>query len=270
MRIVKEKVVNELSSRIIEKSGARLSAFHWHEKYEICCVVKNSSRFLVDGKVIEADEGDLITINERIVHRFLTCENDSYIRIIQFPYRIILNSNIKIKPLKAHIPSEEIKKIPDLKPRLDSLFEILDQERAAQYADENPFFMSLLLSLYLLLMRNFAEEQNSCAPKKDRAEFYKIAEYVNSNFKEDINVNIISANLYIPRKRLAAIFKRYSGMGLSDYINSLRVKNVNELINEGYNITEAALESGFQCIRTFNNVYKSYIGMTPTEYINQK
>ena len=38
---------------------------------------------------------------------------------------------------------------------------------------------------------------------------------------------------------------------------------------EGMSITEAALESGFQSVRTFNNSYKEYMGMTPTEYIKK-
>ena len=47
-------------------------------------------------------------------------------------------------------------------------------------------------------------------------------------------------------------------------------KNANMLMDLGYGISEAALESGFQNLRTFNEAYKKHMNMTPSEYINNK
>lgn len=58
-------------------------------------------------------------------------------------------------------------------------------------------------------------------------------------------------------------------MGLNEYINGIRIKNANRLMVEGQSITEAALDSGFQSVRTFNYAYKEQMGMTPTEYIKK-
>lgn len=55
-------------------------------------------------------------------------------------------------------------------------------------------------------------------------------------------------------------------MGLNEYIYSLRIKKANDLMNQGYSVTDAALQSGFQSIRTFNNIYKKVCGMTPSDY----
>mgnify|MGYP006360708079 CR=1 FL=1 len=45
-------------------------------------------------------------------------------------------------------------------------------------------------------------------------------------------------------------------MSLNDYINSLRLAKAGSLIEKGMKITEAALESGFQSLKTYNNVKK--------------
>ena len=83
---------------------------------------------------------------------------------------------------------------------------------------------------------------------------------------EDININSLSNKLFLPRGRLSAIFTKYSGTSLNEYMNSLRIQNANILLKQGYTITEAAMESGFQSIRTFNNVYKKITGITPSDY----
>ena len=64
------------------------------------------------------------------------------------------------------------------------------------------------------------------------------------------------------------MFFKYSGETLKQYLNTIRVKNANALMDSGYSITESALESGFQNVRTFNEVYRKIMGITPTEYVN--
>ena len=79
--------------------------------------------------------------------------------------------------------------------------------------------------------------------------------YVNEHFKEDITVKSIAETLYMDRGRLSRLFLKYSGISLNDYINTLRLTEAVRLIDAGLKITDAALESGFQTVRTFNNVY---------------
>ena len=98
----------------------------------------------------------------------------------------------------------------------------------------------------------------------------QIVEYINEHFKEEISVSSISNELYLSRGRLADVFKKYSGVSITEYINSLRINNANYMLMHGSTATEAALESGFASVRTFNNVYKSVMNMTPSEYVKKK
>ena len=241
--------------------------FHWHENIEICRVIKNNCRFRIDGKIIEACEGDIVFIGEKVIHQFLIDKHDTHIQIAQLSPKVLFNAGHKPSPIKAHISTNELFNDTKINDNTDALFNILQQECRAKTIDENPFMNSIAVSLYLLLQRHFPEP---CPEKKsDRNEFYKITDYINDHFCENINVNSLAKEFYISRTKLSRIFKKYSGTGINEYLNTLRIKNANHLISNGTSITDAALSSGFSSIRTFNNAYKIIIGSSPSEHLKK-
>ena len=240
---------------------------HWHELYELCQVVKNKCGFIVDGETVSASEGDIIAINENVVHQFLIDESDTHIRICQFPLKLVLSFKSGVVPLKAHIKAEEIRAVEGLEEKIDMIFSLMEQEKREKNIAENPFIHSLATSLYFLLERHFAETSGSFSQNRDRKDFYKIVEYVNEHYIEDITVELVAKKLYFTRGKITSLFKKYAGESLNGYANQLRIKRANSLLLGGMSVTDAALESGFQTVRTFNNVYKQIMGMPPSEYI---
>jgi xylan 1,4-beta-xylosidase len=56
-------------------------------------------------------------------------------------------------------------------------------------------------------------------------------------------------------------------MSFTEFLNSYRLDAALALLTEtDKDITEIALESGFQSIRSFNEYFKSRIGTTPVKY----
>ena len=267
MEIKREHVDYEIISRTVEKNPVD-SDFHWHENMEIVHLIDEPGKFLVDGRIIEANPGDIVVIKDQSVHRFML-EKFTLVRIIQFRLKILLNREITIKAIRSHIKAEDIDSVPGLREKLNKLFELMDKEYRTSDASENMFFQYITVSMYILLMKHFAEDENYNSSKRDRKEFYRITEYVNEHFKEEINATIIGQKLFISRSYATMLFLKFSGIGLNEYIRSLRVKYANQLIIDGVSITQAALESGFQCVRTFNNAYKAEMGTTPTEYMKK-
>lgn len=265
MKISREKTVKEISCQF-SRFDKSYGLFHWHENIEICQVLNKSCDFLIDGEVIKADEGDIVVINGHTVHRFLVGEDGVFIKIFQISPKALLNTNMSIKSIRRHITAEEIRHIPEFQKRFDDLIKIVEQDGGAATARENCFMQSISAAIYFLLMQNFADNSEVKTKKESRI-FFEIVEYVNMNFTEDISVSLIAEKMYMQRGKVGNIFLKYSGMTLNDYLNTVRIKNVNKMLDIGVSITEAAMESGFQNVRTLNNVYKKITGITPTEYI---
>lgn len=268
MEIIQEKTVVELSFAT-KYFDVGESNFHWHKNYELLYLPEKSCDFWVDGEVIRANKGDIIAIEEHIVHKFLAQSHSTPVLIMQFQPKILLNTNVSTFPLRTHISAQEIEDIPQLNQKIDSLLSLATDEESVPDTNDNLFLQSLFVTLYLLLMRYFPSSKIHSASRKDRIDFYQITEFVNENFAENINIKELSSILFMSKRRISSLFAKYTGTSLNDYINQLRIKNANKLLDSGSSVTEAAFASGFQCIRTFNNVYKEQMNITPSEYIKK-
>ena len=266
MQIIHEQSRSDMCSRVRTYHGD-YHPFHWHERYEIFQVLTHSCRFLVDGQTIHARQGDILAINSQAVHRLMVDDGQTQVRVIQFPLSILLHTGAEIRPLRPHITHAELEAHPQLQEALERILPIMDREHSQRQSQSSAILQSLCAALYLLLMRHFAAEEPLGAADDERMEFYKAADFANRHYTSNLNIQIMAGRLYIPRARLAKLFRKYAGIGLNEYINTLRIRHANELLMAGSPVTQAAIESGFQSIRTFNQVYKDQTGMTPTEYI---
>lgn len=269
MEIYREPKHTDFACRTMIYKQASHSRFHWHEKIEICQIFTDGCSFYIDGEIINTSAGDIVVMGEYEIHRFLIEKAGAKLRLCQFPVSILMNSGAVVKPLRKHITKEEFSKSPNLYQTITTIFDLIEQEAPGISESENTYIRHLSASLYFLLMRHFATPNPTTALKSTRQEFYKITEYINSHYTEDINIESVASKLFIPRGRLSKIFSKYAETDVNTYINSLRINMVNELLKHGENITDAAFESGFQSMRTFNNTYKKIMDMTPSEYIKK-
>jgi YesN/AraC family two-component response regulator len=94
-----------------------------------------------------------------------------------------------------------------------------------------------------------------------------IVEYIEENFKKPLTLRDISVHLGYDYCYLSKSFNCLFSMPFNDYINTIRIDCATELLSStAMSITEIAMESGFQSIRSFNNVFQKKIGMTPAEF----
>ncbi len=205
---------------------------------------------------------------EHSVHRFIP-NTESYITVCQFPISILLSSGITVTPLKMHISAKEMDAVPDLNENLGVLFKLLEEQEISVKSEDNPYFRSLCAALYFLLMKHFPAQDSSTLNKRQRQEFYRIAEYINRHFAENINVSSIADALCISRGTVSDIFSKYAEESVNSYVNSLRINHSNKLLESGSTISNAAFESGFSSLRTFNYAYKREMGVTPSEYLKK-
>jgi AraC-like DNA-binding protein len=262
MEIFHEKGQREVTLRYAV-FGERSKRFHWHERIEL--VIPRDAPFsvLADGERYEVKQGDVILIGKNKIHAFATRDGDAGVLLAQFPYRLLLRGDTLPQDVRVVIRAEEIAADAELSAEFFALYDLLVRELDSGRDPANPFTLSLFSALYFLLMRHFAVSDDTGREKKEKEDFYRVVSYVNDHFTEAVTVGSVAKALYIDRGKLSRLFSVFAGVSLTDYINSLRIARAGELIKAGRPITEAALDSGFQSVRTFHDVYRRMTGTTP-------
>lgn len=85
-----------------------------------------------------------------------------------------------------------------------------------------------------------------------------------------LTINDLGEKVSIPPRYLSQIINESLGKNFFDFVNSYRVEEAKQMLqdssNSRFNILELLFEVGFNTKSVFNRVFKSHTGMTPTEY----
>lgn len=94
-----------------------------------------------------------------------------------------------------------------------------------------------------------------------------ISDYVANHYQKKITLSQIAEELGYNYCYLSKAFHKLFRMSFSNYVNTYRFNKVCELLIEtDLPITDIAIESGFQSIRNFNEIFSQMAGMPPGTY----
>jgi AraC-like DNA-binding protein len=86
----------------------------------------------------------------------------------------------------------------------------------------------------------------------------------------DLTIHDISSDLDIPRHYLTQVINGLLGKNFYTFINEYRIEAVKKLLvderYEKYTLTSIAFEAGFSSKSSFNSIFKTSTGMTPTQF----
>jgi transcriptional regulator GlxA family with amidase domain len=98
-------------------------------------------------------------------------------------------------------------------------------------------------------------------------EINKIQNWLESNFKETINLDKLSGVGNIGKKTLMRRFKKATGETPLSYLQKLRIENAKRLLeSKRLSFSEVTWEVGYSDVSSFHKVFKVETGLTPIEY----
>ena len=98
----------------------------------------------------------------------------------------------------------------------------------------------------------------------------QVEEYVAVNYTDvNLGVSLIADQFNINPSQLSRSFKKHKGIGLLDYIHSVRIEHIKELLAGNMTINDIALRTGYYNSLAMIRVYKRYEQVTPGKYREQ-
>lgn len=110
-------------------------------------------------------------------------------------------------------------------------------------------------------------ESGKHAQSRHKQVIERIHEFIQANLNKDTSLSSISEAVFLHPVYISKIYKKMTGMNISDYILHIRMeKAVLLLASPDYKMKDIAQRVGYQSDQYFIRAFKKYYGMTPSNY----
>lgn len=263
--------------KVERKHGYSMHKFHVHHKYEIYYELTGTRQYFIEDSAYVVKAGDIILIGPDQFHATANIGDDPNSRIVMnFSEDYIAEATRAFPDIDffSFLAEPENHLLTDLHGKDQFLIEQTMEAMVTMYNSDDPSKRArckLLLPVLLLHMKQILEA------RKDNEIAYPaptvnplIADaqrYVAEHYKEDLSLQGIADTLFISPYHLSRIFKKHVGIGIVDYIKSIRIKAAqNLLVNTSDSITLVSDKCGFSSAAHFRRAFKEITGFSPQKY----
>lgn len=160
-----------------------------------------------------------------------------------------------------------------LRTKLTTLFESMTAEFAGQGFGRDVHLLSILLTQLVMLLR-WEESQGinigGESLEMDWQPIFKALEYLREHHAEPVYAKDVARAAGINESRLKILFRLALNLSWVKYLQGYRIHRAAALLSEGrLNVTEAALEVGFDSLSHFNETFHSFMGVSPKSFVRK-
>lgn len=257
--------------------GFNMPMFHIHHKYEIYYAVNGTRRYFIEDSAYTVNSGDLILIGVNQPHktesvgdtpssRIVLNFSDDYLSEIYqtFPnvdFSSFLNT---CNHLLTGLTTQQQFSISHVLHRLLLLEEHEDDAAKAE--------SRLLFASFLLLLKELVESkvQANVPATNINPIVVEAQKYIVEHYAEELTLQSVANALFISPYHLSRLFRKHVGIGIIEYVKSIRIKKAQEfLLTKNLSISIIGEISGFNSAANFRRVFKEITGYTPQKYRQQ-
>ncbi len=231
---------------------------HIHTHLEMVFLKKGEALTLCDQKENRLSAGDIFLAFPNQIHAYRTKgEIEGYVMIFSAELTPQLH-----KLLSGRLPSNPVIPAALLPEGVEEKLAYILEEKKSGDPYRKLAALGEFLAFLSLVLPHFDYEEDS----GDYDSMQKILTYLAEHFSEEITLESISARLFLNKYYISRLFRKRMDMTFHDFLSFLRVNRACELLQNNGSITQAALDSGFSSVRTFNRVFRNVMGKTPAQY----
>ena len=128
-----------------------------------------------------------------------------------------------------------------------------------------------LLTHHLFAPNNFETPEPFCSKIKraDRVRSERCISWLKQHLDHALNLNALAKSIGCAPHYLSRQFKKSTGMTLKQKHRALRIDHAASLLQDGdFNVTEAALEVGYNSLSHFSKAFLEEKGQLPSEFLS--
>jgi AraC-like DNA-binding protein len=237
---------------------------HSHDYYVICLIERGLQSFLHQGTKHFTPPGGVILINPGAVHTGEAADEHGFEMLCLYPTVSHMQTSLgELTGAFGSIPFfSEV--------RVDQPW-AADSIRALHRALTIDADSLESASRFVWTMAQFVKLFADARPVElklhpERRAIRQACHYIEERYAEGINLTQLAEHVSLSPYYLLRTFRAQMGMPPYAYLESLRVRHAQRLIEKGKPLAEVALEVGFSSQSHLTNRFKQIIGVTPGQY----
>ncbi|MEK3882615.1 AraC family transcriptional regulator [Paenibacillus sp. PL2-23] len=254
---------------------------HLHDHFELVYVHEGSGKFFIDRALYDKLPGDLFLIPGNTIHQAFPDADRPIVSTAVFFAPALVAADVfddrysllqcfdiarKRKSYRLALPETVLPKL------LSSLSRIHDE-----MTNKPPGYCTAgrlaLCDMLLELNRSLIWPAEQTVPD-DRGGpdwLLEALRFIDDNLRGSVGLSELASLAAVSPPHFSRVFKSWTGMNVTDYVNAKRVIRAKELLlHTDYGIHVIAEECGFDSLPHFHRVFRSLAGVTPGQFRKQR
>lgn len=251
---------------------------HAHPQYEIGYIHSGACGYMLGGRKIVVESGDLILLSGLATHGLYASERGMVSSKLIFDAHL---AQLFHSSLIAGNPLEPFQRIRNARIRLDKsekeeferILTQVNRFHATQHQSPTQFNRMLVAFFDLLLFvgaqYGMAEvDRPSPSAEKERLA-QQIVDFIERHFADELRLEMMEAEFYISKYHLSRTFREVTGMSIFEYLCYKRIEQAKLLLREASGeqaVSQVCYRVGYNHPEHFSRVFKKLVGMSPNQY----
>ncbi len=236
-----------------------------HPFWEMVCVLDGSVGVTADNEIYKLSAGQVVFHKPMEFHRLWSDEGTA-------PIICIFSFNAtKMPALDGSVFSLSLHNQQRIKRALSLFLENYEVEKghikSVKPGRENEAYSAVCYLEYLVL--SISSQKPDTMPESTDPSAKKYAEIVgvmNKNIGSRLSLDEIASLCNMSVSNLKKVFFRYSGQGIAEYFNEMKIRRAIMMMSEDKTVKEISSELGFYDQNYFSTVFKRITGKSPVKY----
>ena len=263
----------QISEVELNQANSRPGTWHWHSYFEITWVLEGKGNYFVNGQEYTMEKDDIIIFNNVEPHGWKLLGGNMKLLVMIFSPEFVAE---KISVFDAEYLKPFVERGSNFKNRVGREEKVNEEIRISireihqewnERKEGYPLMIKAnVLRILTMLIRAYQDKSGEMLKEKKNAmkRLEQAFTYINDHYCEKITLEEVAASVYMSSNYFSSYFRRVANISFSDYVTRLRVNRAREMLREnGANVTEIAMECGFNNISNFYRLYKKHMGKTP-------
>lgn len=240
---------------------------HSHDYFVICLIERGRQSFLHKGTSYVTPSGGIILINPGAVHTGEAVDEHGFEMLSLYP-TISQMATIASELAGRHQAVPFFKNV-----RVDDAWvtkNLISLQRVLFDASDTLEYESRFTWIIAQLVRRYADALFTEPPlRRETTAIEKARRYIDENFARGVSLSELAQYIGFSPYYFLRVFRTEVGMPPYEYLENIRVRRAQQLMQSGKSLAAVTVEAGFSSQSHMTRHFKKIIGVTPGQYAHE-